>query len=223
MEISGGNNAIKVRYTVDGSDPSETSGDWVLPGRPVQIARGKALKTRMFNAEGIPADRVEHFQLRAHLASGRAVETTPAASTRYPGNSGNLSLTDGLLGAAAANDAAWQGFEGDDVQWTIDLGEKKRVEKCGAGFLVATANWIFPPEEVRISVSDDGQNFAEVARVAETLPTRHMSTFIKRFETKVGKKARFVRITAKNVGLCPDWHQGKGNKAWIFVDEVVVE
>jgi hypothetical protein len=37
------------------------------------------------------------------------------------------------------------------------------------------------------------------------------------------KEARFVRIKARNVGICPDWHPGAGGKAWLFVDEIVVE
>jgi hypothetical protein len=35
--------------------------------------------------------------------------------------------------------------------------------------------------------------------------------------------ARYVRVRAKNVGVCPAWHPGAGGKAWIFVDEIIVE
>jgi hypothetical protein len=35
--------------------------------------------------------------------------------------------------------------------------------------------------------------------------------------------ARYVKIKAKNVGVCPAWHAGNGGKAWIFVDELGVE
>ena len=36
-------------------------------------------------------------------------------------------------------------------------------------------------------------------------------------------QARYVRMVAKTIGLCPDWHVGAGEKAWIFCDEIVVE
>jgi hypothetical protein len=36
-------------------------------------------------------------------------------------------------------------------------------------------------------------------------------------------KARFIKVIAKNIGQCPDWHVGKGGKAWLFIDEIVVE
>jgi hexosaminidase len=34
--------------------------------------------------------------------------------------------------------------------------------------------------------------------------------------------ARYVRVTAKSVGLCPPWHPGRGQNAWLFVDEIIV-
>jgi hexosaminidase len=34
--------------------------------------------------------------------------------------------------------------------------------------------------------------------------------------------ARFVRVRARNVGICPSWHPGAGEKCWVFIDEIVV-
>jgi len=37
------------------------------------------------------------------------------------------------------------------------------------------------------------------------------------------RNVKFVRVTAKNIGKCPEWHIGAGGKAWIFSDELIVE
>jgi len=37
------------------------------------------------------------------------------------------------------------------------------------------------------------------------------------------QKARFIKVNAANFGVCPLWHRGAGDAAWLFVDEVVVE
>jgi hypothetical protein len=37
-----------------------------------------------------------------------------------------------------------------------------------------------------------------------------------------GSAARFVRLVAENYGPLPAWHPGRGQPAWIFVDEIVV-
>ena len=36
-------------------------------------------------------------------------------------------------------------------------------------------------------------------------------------------QARYVRMVAKNMGICPEWAPGAGEKAWMFCDEVIVK
>ena len=36
-------------------------------------------------------------------------------------------------------------------------------------------------------------------------------------------KARYIKVVAKNVGLCPAWHVGANEKAWVFIDEIEIE
>ena len=35
--------------------------------------------------------------------------------------------------------------------------------------------------------------------------------------------ARYIKVVARNVGVCPSWHSGAGDKAWLFVDEIIVQ
>jgi hypothetical protein len=39
----------------------------------------------------------------------------------------------------------------------------------------------------------------------------------------IDMRTRFIRVKAENIKTCPDWHVGRGQKAWIFADEVVVK
>jgi hypothetical protein len=36
------------------------------------------------------------------------------------------------------------------------------------------------------------------------------------------RPARFIRVQARNLGLIPDWHTARREKAWLFVDEILV-
>jgi alpha-L-fucosidase len=38
-----------------------------------------------------------------------------------------------------------------------------------------------------------------------------------------GVKARYVKLVAENVGICPAWHKGAGGDAWLFVDEILMK
>jgi len=223
VEIDCPDPSCHFRYTLDGSEPPAVPGDWSQTLPPLRIARGSTLKTRMFNRHDAPADQTDVFQLRAHLASGLPVVSTQQPSAKYPGSSGAQTLTDGLLGTTNLYDPAWAGYEGTSPEWTIDLGRATDIKHVSVGFLLATTAWIFLPDMLSISVSDDGTKFTALDRVMEPMPSRHLSATIKRFEFDLKEKARFVRISTKTSGVCPDWHQGKGQPSWLFVDELTVE
>ena len=47
-----------------------------------------------------------------------------------------------------------------------------------------------------------------------------MRTFFNNNAVKIN--VRYVKIKATNFGKLPDWHQGKGGDAFIFIDEIDV-
>ena len=36
-------------------------------------------------------------------------------------------------------------------------------------------------------------------------------------------ECRYIKVFAKSIMNCPDWHLSPGGRAWIFIDEIVVE
>jgi hypothetical protein len=77
---------------------------------------------------------------------------------------------------------------------------------------------------VEYSISIDGKSFTPVARSARSAPAKEDGARIENVSSgAIGKSARYVRVHAVNIGLCPAWHEGAGGKAWIFADEIVVE
>jgi alpha-L-fucosidase len=157
----------------------------------------------------------------SHLAKSRPVTLAVPASPKYLG--GNESaLTDGIKGW---NDyhMHWLGFEGEDMEATIDLGAVRSVSSIGTDFLQDIESWIFMPLTVEFSISEDGRRYRAVGVVTNTLPEKHdgavTGPFAVRFEPS---KARFVRVRAVSMKTCPPWHKGAGGKAWIFIDEIRV-
>ncbi|MCB0683535.1 MAG: hypothetical protein KDC32_21915, partial [Saprospiraceae bacterium] len=71
--------------------------------------------------------------------------------------------------------------------------------------------------------SDDGQEFRELGVVENEISPRQHGAVIRDFQLPVNTTARYLRVKAENRGLCPDFHKGAGGKAWIFVDEIVLE
>jgi hypothetical protein len=133
-------------------------------------------------------------------------------------------ILDGIKGSLQFNDGRWQGYQGADLEAVIDLEDTMSISKISPEFIQAIGSWVFLPTSVNVSVSMDGKEYSPIADIVNTESIRQTGAFTKSFIADAGgKRARFIRVRAKNIGVCPEGHPGAGQKAWMFVDEIVVE
>ncbi|HMC98254.1 MAG TPA: glycoside hydrolase domain-containing protein, partial [Flavobacteriales bacterium] len=136
---------------------------------------------------------------------------------------GDQALVDGLRGGPDFRTGDWQGFQGQDVLATIDLGAVKRVERARLSVLQDQGSWIWFPSEVVFAFSVNGRQWSTVS-VTNNVSRETQEPMTAELTTgAITHKARYVKIIAKNAGPCPDWHPGKGGASWIFADEVLIE
>lgn len=206
-----------IRYTIDGSEPTLGSA---LYQKPITLKHEATLKAFAY----IDA-RQQSFTMTSNFIKSKyppAVYKVPYHE-RYNGG-GAMALTDGKFGTTNFQNGEWQGFEGSDLETVIDLTKTTVIKNLSVGFLNDPNVWVFLPREIVFSISDDGKNFKTVADIVNNLPVTNTEQMIKRFSAKINNvTAHYLKVFAKNIGVCPPWHKGAGSKAWIFADEVVVE
>ncbi len=208
----------KIYYTLDGSQPSLSSNVYT---DPITITRNTTIKA-MGTVSGVPSNVTVIEKVLLNKATLQPCELFTNYSPDYPAN-GTSTLTDGQTGSLQHNDGKWMGFSGENLEAIIDLESVTNISKIETQFLQNHGAWIFAPEEVIFSTSAKGKKFKEVHR-QEFFNKQGDGIQIKLCKKLLKKtKARYVKIVAKNIGKCPDWHAGSGNGAWLFVDEVIVE
>ena len=106
---------------------------------------------------------------------------------------------------------------------TIDLGLSQRVNRVAGSFFQDQDSWIFMPTEVEYFVSDDGKNFKSVGKVKNKLDEDELGAYVQEMEVRPKCETRYIKMVAKSLGVCPDWHVGAGDKAWLFCDEIIIE
>jgi hexosaminidase len=158
----------------------------------------------------------------AHGAVGKTVRLATPIDPRYPGG-GPAGLVDGFVGMADHTAPEWLGLEGPDLVATVDLGKPMEINSLGAAFLQSTGVGIFLPRQVEFAVSDDGNTFTTVATVKPKISEREPGPLrsVLTADTQ-DTKGRYVRVRGENIGKIPDWHRAAGRRAWLFVDEVLV-
>jgi len=205
-----------VRYTVDGSLPTVKSSEFSSPVKlkyPAVFKAAAFYKDKQFGEVTI---------MDIPLSVGKRVTLTTLPSVKYNAE-GASSLSDGMFGTNEYTDGKWLGFEQSDLEAVVDLGESSTIHNVTLTYLVQTAAWIFGPTEIEYAVSDDGKTFQKVGAVKKEPGQWKDERGVNRFSRDLNRvKARYVRVSAKNIGVCPDDHAGKGGKAWLFVDEISV-
>lgn len=134
-------------------------------------------------------------------------------------------LLDGILGTENWRKGDWQGYQSQDFEAVVDLQVVKEIAEVSARFLQDQRSWILMPTKVVYYVSEDNVNFTFMGSVANTFDPKIEENSILNFTTQEtkGKKARYVKVIAKNFGKLPDWHQGAGGDAFIFIDEITIK
>ena len=208
-----------IRYTLDGTDPRPKSSRYAAP---LGIDRTATLRAGVFE-NGKLQGAITETRFTVHKAMGKPVQLAFSYKDQYAGG-GPSGLTDGLRGTKSHMDGRWQGFEGDDLEAVIDLGAPMTVSRIKAGFLQNPGAWIFFPESVEFAVSADGRDYRVVGTAANLAPLNAEGTMTKDVTADAGSAAaRYIKVRAKNIGVCPPGHPGAGSKAWLFCDEIIVE
>lgn len=206
----------KIYYTTDGTEPTEDSKIYRLP---VELTKNTEIK-----AIAVSDKNIRSFVYKAEFGKAKyGVKYITLYSPKYKG-SGNFTLADGIHGNLDFKDGKWQGFEGDNLDITIDLGKVKTLSNISASFLQDIQSWIFLPEKVRIEFSADGTTFSNLTEIPNFISQKRESAFKFEFSQQFSSiDARYVHITAQNIKNCPEWHKGAGGKAWIFCDEIILK
>ncbi|HRW96058.1 MAG TPA: family 20 glycosylhydrolase [Bacteroidales bacterium] len=206
-----------IRYTLDGSIP--TSGSPVYTG-PITIKEPSILKAVVFK-DGISTKQVYSELFDIHLAFASPVQLKYPASQRYDGG-GDYGLVDGIKGTVSFTDGRWKGWSGSDLVAVIDLSKPTEIKTIELHSMQAESSWIFLPKWVRFELSDDNITFQEIATVIDPADTDNNT--LKVYSCgEVNNRASYLRVTAKNYGICPAGHPGEGQPAWLFVSEIMVK
>jgi hypothetical protein len=134
-------------------------------------------------------------------------------------------IIDGLHGSENWRKGDWQGYQSQDFEAVIDLMKPTKIRSVSSGYLQDSRAWILMPKKVKYSFSEDGVTFSNAVEVSNDITPDNYNVVIKQFESFLPNtiSARYIKVEASNFGKLPDWHQGVGGDAFIFIDEIEIK
>ncbi len=206
----------RIVYTLDGADPTATARVYTAP---FALANSAVIKAASFE-NGQLMGKITTKEFLAHRAFTQPVTLANAPSKQYSGT-GPLTLVNGLKGSTSFTDGQWLGFLGTDLVATIDLKKATEISTVESSFLQNAGAGILLPTQVEVAVSTDGRTFKTVYAAPVAAATKSGISAVKAEVKKT--PARFVRVTARNAQPAAASPGPPPSRAWLFVDEVVVQ
>ena len=206
-----------IHYTLDGTEPTASSA---LYNGVVKVKKNGTFKAVAVRSNG--NSRVLSEDIVFSKSSTKPIVANQPVNKQYYYN-GAPTLVDGLKGNGNYKTGRWIAFYKNDMDVTIDLQQPTEISSAEISTCVEKGDWVFDARGFSVEVSDDGTNFTKVA--SEEYPVMKESDRNGLYQHKLTftpVKARYVKVTAPSEKSIPEWHGGKGNPGFLFVDEITL-
>ena len=203
-----------IHYTTDGTEPTLASPRYQ---KPISVSTHKVMVKAKSFADGFLSSEMVQVPF---FSQGHAISKLHISATnpQYAGN-GETGLKDNKSGGANHSNGTWMGFDSDSVVIDLSLKKRARISQVLLHVLNSQGAWIFVPAAVDCYTIKNNKPTLIKSQTFETVK-----------ETEAKAEALFIdlqaipiknlRIVVFPLGAMPEWHVGKGKKAWLFLDEI---
>jgi predicted alpha-1,2-mannosidase len=212
------NKKVLLRYTLDGTEPTITSK---IYGSPITCDTSSTITAAAF----LGNESSTAVTARLYKKPNNWGLKIQSKYTKQYDAGGDEGIIDGQYGTVNWRSGGWQGYQSQNFECTIDLKKTTTIQTVSANFLQDTRSWIIYPKEVEFYSSVDGINYSSVGKIKNSVSADDYTSQVHSFNYIVSTQlaARYIKIIATNYGKLPDWHQGKGGDAYLFIDEIEIK
>ena len=203
---------MEIRYTTDGSEPTSTSA---LYTSALTFDAPATLKAATF-ADNECQGALLELPMKWNKATAKKILNA------HPDEQ---LLVNGVRGSIKQTDLEWCSWPKEEASFTVDLGAQEEFTRISMGFITNYGMAVHKPASVKVEISDDNENFTEIARrdftEAEIFREGNYKDEVV-FES-TPRSTRYVRVSLKGFGGCPSYHTRPGKEAKFYVDELIIE
>jgi hexosaminidase len=202
----------EIKYSING-------GEQLPYIKPVTISEDAIIAGQVYK-NGAPVGRNYSDTIHYHKGINAKVGVSVVPHPAY-GAGGIKALINGVSGSNTRfGDKEWLGFWGDDLEVTITFLEPTKISKISTRFYNANGQWLYTPKHWTAMITlENGSVLSNKEMIGDNgkIVSSEMLINTKDYLT------RRIVLLIPSYGIIPDGLQGAGNKAWTFIDEIVVE
>jgi hypothetical protein len=210
-----------LRYTLDGSDPDSTTS--MIYTKPIPINGFVKLKARACKDQWYCSGTIQQYLFKKGITPTTAVLTSEPDKD-YKGE-GITTVINSKKGTADNfRDISWLGFRDRPFAALFSFTKSRPpVASVTISYAHNISSFLMPPYSIELYGGNDEKNLQLIERVAPTQPRQMEGTRVEVISIPLKTSARdlkYYKLIINPVPKLPAWHSGKGQKGWIFLDEI---
>ncbi len=212
----------ELRYTLDGSIPDSLSSP-ICAGDSILIDKSCVLSTKAFLSGWISSETSTKSFYKTGFQPDSIVLRFPP-NIQYKGE-GAKTLANKKIGDTDFRSNKWLGYKETNMEAFLYFNQPKVVSSVSLSTLVDIGSYIMPAAEIQVWGGADMQKLVLLKKLTPKQPEKvgapgYRLGFNCSFDPK---KVSVLKIVAKPVAKLPAWHPGKGERGWVFLDELFLE
>jgi hexosaminidase len=202
-----------IYYSIDESAPSK------LYSNPIPVDSSMTIKAVLLDSKNTALGDIFNQKINLHKGVGAKISIDKEPHPAY-NTGGKKALINGISGNNKRyGDKEWLGFSGEDIEITIEFDSPTNINTISTRFYNVKGQWIYAPKEIGFSFQlEDGKTINDIRKIEE----KDKLLVNYSFATTSISVTR-IEIIIKNYGIIPEGQQGAGHKAWLFIDELIIE
>ena len=206
-----------IRYTTDGSDPDSIHSP--VYNDNVMLDKKETIKAKAFKPGWISSDVVEKIFYKAGIVPD-SIELISQPDPQYKGQ-GATTLDDGKLGSLNYRDGMWLAYRVEPMEAFFYFNKESKVSSVTVSSVVDINSYLMPPKEIEVWGGNDKAALHLLKRLQPKQPSKAIPTYLTSYDvTFTPSEIKVLKLVLKPLIKLPAWHKGKGDKGWIFTDEV---
>jgi uncharacterized membrane protein len=208
-----------IRYTTDGSEPDSLHSP-LFTGKEI-IDSNIRIKAKAFKPGWISSDVLNAAIYKSTYTPDTVMYLTQAEDNFK--DEGNKYLFNREKGEADYRFGNWVGYRNRRMECLMHFAAPINAQSVAFSTLVDPGAYIMPAQSIEIWGGKDEKNLKLLSRLTPEQPEKYVPSRREGYTcTFDSTTVSYIKIIVTPVQKLPKWHDGKKQKGWFFVDEVLV-
>ncbi|WP_316753098.1 c-type cytochrome domain-containing protein [Pedobacter gandavensis] len=212
-------NGVQIRYTMDGSEPDSLKSslfDQQILLKESSTIKAKAYKTGWYGSETITAN------LYKSSYQPDSIFFLMQPDDKYKSGGAKI-LADQQFGNFEYGSGKWIGVRQNNLEALLSFKQPAMIQSVILNVMRLIPSYVFPPESVEIWGGSDKNKLRLLSTVKPAPSLKNEERALIKVEGKFkAQNVSYLKIVVRNLKKLPDWHEGKGQPAWVFIDEILL-